>query len=135
MAQCVAGARQTRTRHATFSYLCGTLPGGAWRDDRSDLLASLDVPVQIVRGDSIDAALGAGASAERVVAQAGLVRLPSRCALVRGGRAVLPYEQPRATAELLAEFVAQNFDGGDTGALAAKLRGRRWPDLYQVLVE
>ena len=38
------------------------------------------------------------------------------------------------TAELLAEFVAQNFDGGDTGALAAKLRGRRWPDLYQVLV-
>ena len=74
-------------------------------------------------------------SAVPEVLNVALTRLPSRCALVRGGRAVLPYEQPRATAELLAEFVAQNFDGGDTGALAAKLRGRRWPDLYQVLVD
>ena len=132
--QCIAGARQTRTRHATYSYLCGTLPGGVWRDDRTALLRSLDVPVQIIRGDAIDAVLGQGASAERVVAQAGLLSLPSCCALVKGARSVLPYEAPRATAELLAAYIARHFDDG-AGELAAGLRGRRWSGLYEVLVE
>ena len=48
MSMCRAGARDTRSRHATFAYLVGTVPGGAWRDDRCELLASIDVPCQVL---------------------------------------------------------------------------------------
>ena len=125
--QCVAAARPTRTRHATFSYLCGTIPdGGVWRDDRSRLLDSLDVPCQVIRGDSVPDA------AERLRAASGLLAMPSCCAVVAGARAVLPYEAPRATAELVARFMSTNFedDGEGTATASSRLsdamKGRMW---------
>ena len=119
--QCVAAARPTRTRHATFSYLCGTIPdGGCWRDDRSEQLESLDVPCQVIRGDNVPDA------AERLRAASDLLAMPSCCAVVKGARAVLPYEAPRATAELVARFMATNFEDGGGSRLSDAVRGRLW---------
>ena len=100
---CVAGAAQTRSRHAVYSYLCGTLPGGAWRDDRSHLLRDLAVPAQVLRGDSVPDA------AERLEVQKALVPMASCCAVVPNSRAVLPWEAAPDTAKLVAEFLAANF--------------------------
>ena len=118
--QCLAAAKPTRTRHATFSYLCGTIPdGGCWRDDRSELLDSLDVPCQVIRGDNVPDA------AERLRAASELLTMLSCCAVVKGARSVLPYEAPRATAELVARFMATNFDDGGT-RLSDAVKGRLW---------
>lgn len=103
MAMCAAGAADTRSRHATFSYLCGTIPGGVWREDRSDLLASLDVPCQVLRGDVPKYA------GERFVAFTDQVPKPSECSLVAGGRSVLPYENARETAYKLKKYLDANF--------------------------
>lgn len=104
VAQCVAGAADTRSRHAVYSYLCGTIPGGVWRDDRSPLLQSLDTPCQLLRGDAVADA------EERLAAQVALVPRPSCCALVPNARSVLPWEAARPTAAHLARFLASNFD-------------------------
>ena len=110
MQMCATGAQDARSRFSTFAYLCGTIPGGAWRDDRSDLLASLNVPCQVLRGDAVEGA------ADRLAAFVACVPQPSCCGLIAGGRAVLPYEQAEETANELARFLAENFDK-DVGRL------------------
>lgn len=100
---CDYGSRDARSRFATFSYLAGTIPGGTWRDDRAALLSSLDVPCQVLRGGGI-----AGAE-ERLQALVASVPRPSCSELVPEGRAVLPYENARVTAELLARFLEANW--------------------------
>lgn len=104
MAMCREGSRDTRSRHATFAYLVGTVPGGVWRDDRSALLAALSVPCQVLRGDGVEGAAARLAAFEAAVPQ------PSCCALVPGGRAVLPYENVDVVCALLATYLSDNFD-------------------------
>ena len=100
MDMCYAGSQDTRSRHATLAYLCGTLPGGSWRDDRSDLLRSLSVPVQVLRGS---AAINAS---QRLDAFVECVPCPSCCGLVEDGRSVMPYENAPEVAKRLALFIA-----------------------------
>lgn len=100
MRMCAAGSADSRSRHATLAYLCGTVPGGAWRDDRTALLESLTVPALVLRGDAVEGAAG------RLAAFMEKVPNPSPASgLVVGGRAVLPYENAAATAERLANFL------------------------------
>ena len=108
IAQCVVGSRDSRGRFATFSYLCGSIPAcGAWRDDRGELFDSLNVPVQLLRGD-YGGLENAVARANRLLARA---PMPSRScsAIVRGARQCVPYERAPATAKLLAKFVQCHF--------------------------
>ena len=100
---CDFGSRDARSRFATFSYLAGTIPGGAWRDDRADLLASLDVPSQVLRGGGIPGA------EERLQALVEALPQPSCCQLISCGRSVLPYENPAPTAEAIARFLKENW--------------------------
>ena len=104
MQMCFDGSRDSRSRFATLGYLVGTVPGGAWRDDRSPLLASLSVPTQVLRGDTVE-----GAEA-RLNAFVESVPNPTCCGLIAGGRAVIPYENANAVAVELLRFVATNFD-------------------------
>ena len=104
MEMCYKGSRDSKGRFATLAYLCGTVPGGAWRDDRAPLLASLDVPTQVLRGDVVEGA------ETRLAAFVERVPNPSCCSLVAGGRAVIPYENAQATAQQLARFLAAEFD-------------------------
>ena len=97
------GREADAQRHAVYSYICGALPGGAWRDDRSHLLRDLAVPAQVLRGDSVPDA------AERLEVQKALVPMASCCAVVPNSRAVLPWEAAPDTAKLVAEFLAANF--------------------------
>ena len=126
--QCVNGATDARNRFATFSYLCGSIPpGGAWRDDRGASFDSLDVPVQFLRGD-FGGLENATARVRPLLDRApNLARLsststsgssdgssdgssPYSCsAIVRGARQCLPWEQPKATAAMLALFYAEVF--------------------------
>ena len=82
MQMCYDGSRDSRSRFATLGYLVGTVPGGAWRDDRP-LLASLSVPTQVLRGDTVE-----GAEA-RLNAFVESVPNPTCCGLIAGGRAVI----------------------------------------------
>ena len=104
MAMCYEGSRDSRSRFATLGYLVGTVPGGAWRDDRSRLLASLTVPSQVLRGDSVEGA------EERLNAFIESVPNPSCCGLIPSGRAVLPYENANAVAVELLRFLSTNYD-------------------------
>ena len=122
MEMCHAGSRDTRSRHATFAYLVGTVPGGSWRDDRSGLLASLDVPCQVLRGDTVEGA------AERLRAFLASVPRASCSALVPDGRAVLPYENAADVCDLIATFMAKEFDG-EIEALVRARRGGALPNL------
>lgn len=126
--QCVAGARDARGRFATFSYLAGSIPaGGAWRDDRAALFESLDVPVQLLRGDY-------GGLANAIArAEEFLQHTPRPCrrtsAVIFGARACVPYERAAPTARLLAEFLELHFGAGsdvageDSGAEFIRLPG------------
>ena len=104
MDMCYNGARDTRGRFATLAYLCGTVPGGSWREDRTDLLQSLEVPSQVLRGDAVVNA------SERLASFVERVPNPSCCHLIEGGRAVLPYENAKDVARYLAEFLQANYD-------------------------
>lgn len=104
MRMCSDGAADARSRFATLAYLCGTVPGGAWRDDRSELLASLDVPTQVLRGDAVINA------STRLATFVDAVPNPSCCELIGGGRAVLPYENADQVATSLVRFLADNYD-------------------------
>ena len=104
MKMCYDGSRDSRSRFATLAYLVGTVPGGAWRDDRSGLLDSLTVPTQVLRGDFVPGA------EERLSAFVDAVPQPSSCKLIPGGRAVLPFENSNAVAIELLRFCAANYD-------------------------
>ena len=104
---CVESARDRRGRFAVFSYLCGTIPrGGCWRDDRGPVARALDVPCQVVSGDFFAARAGVDPTARLREFAAQLPR-PSECAVIRGGRSVLPYENAEPTAIMLARFVSE----------------------------
>lgn len=108
MANCITGSRDTRSRFATFSYLCGSIPaGGAWRDDRLELFDSLTVPLQLLRGDYVGVE-NATERAEQILARA---PQPSRScsAIIRGSRACVPYERAPATARMLYKFIETHF--------------------------
>lgn len=112
VANCVRGSLDARSRFSTFSYLCGSIPqDGAWRDERGDLFDSLDVPLQLLRGD-YGGEENAREGADSILKRA---PCPSRecSAIIRGSRACVPYEQPRPTAALLAKFVAVHFGGSN----------------------
>ena len=123
--QCIAGARDARSRFSTFSYLCGSIPpGGAWRDERTDVFDSLDVPLQLLRGD-YGGLENATTKAEELLSRA---RLPARecSAIVLGSRACLAYERPAPTARMLARFMERHYRappargipaGGDAGVV------------------
>ncbi|KAL1520821.1 hypothetical protein AB1Y20_022383 [Prymnesium parvum] len=114
LANCLTGSRDTRSRFATFSYLCGSIPaGGVWRDDRGPLFDSLTVPLQVLRGD-FGGVENATARAEQILARA---PCPSRgcSALILGARACVPYERAPATARMLRKFVEVHFGEGDSG--------------------
>ena len=106
--QCVDSARDARGRFATLSYLCGTIPaGGVWRDDRGPLLADLDVPTTVVRGDF------PGARDPVARTRDALAGLPAPAGgyVVDGARACLPWEQPERCAAAVGDFVARQFGG------------------------
>ena len=110
MANCLAGAADSRGRFATFSYLAGSIPeGGAWRDERGDVFDELDVPLQLLRGD-FGGLENATERAEQLLQRA---PRPARgcSAVIKGARACLPYEKPVATARMLARFVEAHFGG------------------------
>ena len=79
---CDFGSRDAQSRFATYSYLTGTIPGGAWRDDRAPLLKGLEVPCQLLRGGGIDG------TEERLKALMEAVPQPSCCELIPQGRSV-----------------------------------------------
>jgi len=102
--QCVESASDARGRFATLSYLCGTIPaGGSWRDDRANLLDSLDVPVQIIRGDFKPA--GGVDPVSRTEVALKRLRRPVDSYVVAGARACLPWEQPESCAACLGAFL------------------------------
>jgi len=110
MTMCNEGAVETRSRHATFAYLCGTVPGGAWRDDRLDLLKSLSVPCQVLRGTGAGDEAAVRVASERLEAFIAVLRRESCSGLVAGGRSVLPYENSGRVAQRLISFIGANFD-------------------------
>ena len=116
IANCVAGAKDTRNRFATFSYLVGSIPiGGAWRDDRGVLFDSLDVPFQLLRS-SFGGIQNATARARPLLDRVPYDASPregssaSCSVLVDGARQCLPWEQPKIVARYLAKFLTQHFD-------------------------
>lgn len=115
MANCITGSRDARSRFATFSYLCGSIPrGGTWRDDRGQHFDSLAIPLQLLRGD-YGGLQNAFARAEQILQRA---PQPSRSssAIVRGSRACVPYERAPATARMLKKFLDIHFGNGHDGS-------------------
>ena len=116
MANCIAGAADSRGRFSTFAYLAGSIPeGGAWRDDRTALFDEMDVPLQLLRGD-FGGMENATERAEELLQRA---PRPDResSAIIKGARACLPYEKPVPTARMLARFVEASFGAGAPMAL------------------
>ena len=78
------------------------------------LFDSLDVPMQVLRGDynqtPDEAKERASALLERVPQPT-----PGCSAIISGARACLPYERAPATARMLSRFVAVAFGGATTG--------------------
>ena len=82
----------------------------------------LAVPCQVLRGDTVEGA------AERLRAFLASVPRASCSALVPDGRAVLPYENAADVCDLIATFMAKEFDG-EIEALVRARRGGALPNL------
>ena len=114
ISNCIEGSRDARSRFATLSYLCGTVPaGGSWRDERGHLFDELanQVPIQLLRGD-FGGAENATSRAAEILARA--KQPPDGCsALIAGARACTSYERAPQTARMIRRFVGVHFEAGD----------------------
>ena len=99
----VAGAKNSESRHAVFSFLAGF-----WRQDYSGYLACINQPTLVVLGEAASSISKEGKQEtpdERMADYLGC--LPQGSGIKLPGRNVLPYESTVEFVEAIAPFVAR----------------------------